>query len=163
MFDSIDESDRKVIKNFLENRKKVLIASQKLKGLRASGKSAAGLRVDIESDSLGFLIDGTGTFYYQEYGRASGKPPPFIMIYDWLKFKKYGFDYANNKERIKLAWKIINSIRKKGTYTHRTRPTNVVADVVDKDVINDLLERFKKKYSLSVRTEIISQLIKLKE
>lgn len=154
MSDLTDEN-RIAIENFLKRIREEVIRSQESKGIRASGRSAGLLRV--ESNQLGGrLIDGSGTFYFQEYGRKAGKAPPLSAIYAWLEFKKYGLDYQNFKERMSLAYRIRSKIAKYGTEPARKgKPTRVLTDVIRKDEIDKFVNSLQSNYKRSVTSQII--------
>lgn len=152
---TLTENNRKAIEQFLEKLRLEVIRSQESKGIKASGRSAGLLRV--ESNQLGgMLIDGAGTFYYQEYGRRAGKAPPLSAIYAWLEYKKYGLDYANFKERMSLAYRIRNKIARVGTEPARKgKPTKVLTDVIVKEQVDSFVNTLQGNYMRSVTTKII--------
>ena len=154
--------DLDLIKEFIGKVKYDLIRSQKEKGIVASGKSAKLLRAEFPDENTGLLIDGSGSFYYQEFGRAKGKMPPYQAIYDWLEYKKYGFTYKDDKERKSLTWMIMSSIRKKGTYAHyKHKPTNVVRDALSSERIQELKKKIAARFLSEVRSDIITDFNKL--
>lgn len=154
MLGPFDQIGYDLISQFVNESRVLLIDSQRSKGLLASGKSAAALQVTIRQD-FGQLIDSAGYFYFQEFGRKPGKMPPFKAIYDWLEFNKYGFTYSSEKDRIRKTFAIMNSIRKKGTYTHQNGQTNVVSDVVNQNRINSLLQSMAAKYKATAKSDIV--------
>ena len=152
---NVTEENRKAIENFLKRIREEVIRSQESKGIKASGRSAGLLRV--ESNQLGGqLIDGSGTFYFQEYGRKAGKAPPLSAIYAWLEYKKYGLTYSNFRERMSLAYRIRRKIAMVGTEPARTKtPTKVLTDVIKKEEIEKFLSTLQANYKRSVTTQII--------
>lgn len=153
--------DKEIIDQWFEETMKGVIESQTEKGLRASGESAKKLRVGFEEVgefiARGQLIDGSGSFGVQEYGRKGGKVPKRFahIIYDWLAYKKYGITYKNTRERRAIAYQIAKKIALKGTYTHiNNQQTNVLYDNINQTRVNSISETFAKKYSSDLLTDI---------
>lgn len=151
-------SDEQLIREFLETLKKEIVDAQSSKGLKASGKSAELLAVEA-SGNKGELIDGSGSFYFQEYGRASGKQPPFVpvgVIYEWLQYKKYGLNYANDKERKSLAFAISRKIGQQGTLTKReNRQTGVLTDILTNKRVDSFVKVLSEKYLSKVFSDVL--------
>ena len=158
---SIAPEDLDLIKTFLEEEKQAVIDSQILRGIRATGESASMLRTG-EIANGGQLIDGKGTFQYQESGRGPSKGESASglslkdQIYSWLELKKYGLNWSNDEQRNQMAWAIANKIHRKGTYTFiKGKPTGVLSDNINDRRIGDLMEKFSKRYSDKITSDII--------
>ena len=157
-------TDQEIIQGFLETLRLKIIESQARKGIKASGKSADALRVEVDKTGTnGKIIDGSGTFYYQEYGRGPYKGGErgglWQKIYDWLEYKKYGFNWANNKEREGMAFALTKKIQEYGTYTHfEGEPTGVLSEVITSEAIAPLVEQLKGKYLAKATSEVIKEL-----
>lgn len=129
-----------------------IVLLQDKKGIKASGKSAGLLRkrssILAGGELLrGEVIDGSGTFEFQERGRGPYNNGPAIRggvwgkIYTWLRYRKYGFNWSTKKERIAMAWALTKKIQAKGTYTHIiARPTGVLSDSLRPEFIQSLKE-----------------------
>jgi len=157
-----DAIDLKLIENFLEQERLAIIASQQTKGLKAHGSSAAALRTEQTSEG-GQLIDGTGTFEFQEFGRNPGRMPPWNAIYQWLELKKYGLVWDNDTQRRALAWRIAMKIKRKGSYTHiRKKPTGVLTDTLSQENLDPLLEALAEKYQTQVLSDVQRAITKIK-
>lgn len=154
----VNATDAQLIREFLDTLRKEIIAAQKNKGLTASGKSAELLAVEA-TDGYGELIDGSGSFVYQEYGRGAGKQPPFLpvgVIYEWLKYSKYGLTYQDDKERKSLAFAISRKIAKQGTFTHRQKKqTGVLTDILTKERIDSFAKVFGDKYTTKALSDVL--------
>lgn len=150
------KTDAQIIAEFLEAIREDVIKAQADKGLLASGKSAESLRVE-SGTGRGWLIDGSGSFEYQERGRGAGKQPPIARIYEWLEFKKYGLAWATEAERKSLAFRIAKKIAARGTLTHiRKQPTGVLTDVITRAKIDALKKTLGEKYAPIVTSDIIN-------
>lgn len=148
--------DYQLIAQFINESRLSLVESQSSKGLRASGKSANSLQVTI-GENFGQLIDTTGSFYYQEFGRKAGKYPPFKVIYDWVALKKYGIQYNTEKKHLSITYAIMHNMKLKGTYTAQHGQTNVLTDVINRERINALKGAFAKKYSSQIKSDVIKE------
>lgn len=158
---AIAKEDLDLIKTFLEEEKQAVIDAQILRGIRATGESAGMLRTG-EIANGGQLIDGSGRMIFQEIGRgpskgdSSGSGSLKDQIYIWLELKKYGLNWSNDKQRDQLAWSIANKIHRRGTYTFiKGKPTGVLSDSINERRIELLMEKFTKKYSDKVTSDII--------
>lgn len=149
---SLDLEEKLVREFFLSKRNRILDAQVSL-GLKASGLSAR-LLTTRESGNVFQLVDEAGYFEQQEFGLAPGNAPSVQAIYDWLAFKKYGFDWKDDEERISMAFAIQESIEKRGTYTYRTKPTRVLQDTLNEDDINDLTARLSNERVNQILTDV---------
>lgn len=157
----MEEQTNSILQDYLDQMKQDIIALQSSLGLKASGKSANSLEVNV-SEKRGQLIDKSGSFEFQEYGRGltksttSGTPTLREEIYDWLQYKKYGISYANDEERVSLSYAISKSIHSKGTYTFRmNKQTGVLSKVITEQSINSLKQALGEQYKGLVGTDII--------
>lgn len=148
------EQQETILKEFIAERLADIIQTQKSLGLKASGESAASLEVEAKEIVGGEivraeLIDGSGSFYFQEKGRGPYTGGPKIVgglwgrIYTWLRYKKYGLNWTDKKARIALAWAITKKIQKYGTYTHfdSGEPTGVISKPLDEEKMKVLGDR----------------------
>lgn len=161
MPDQSSITDHQIIRQFIGDSRKLLIDSQSSKGLTASGKSAEGIKESYQSET-GQLIDTLGYFYFQEYGREPGKPPPYQKIFDWVGLRKYGITFESLKQQQSIAWAILTKIRREGTYTHTHGQTNVVTDILTPERITALTKTFASKYQADVASDIIKNLKEIK-
>jgi hypothetical protein len=134
---------------------------QVLKDLRASGDSAKALRretLQTDTNLRGQVIDGTGSFEYQERGRGPGSVP-WGKIYTWLRYKKYGLEWADTKARVRLAFQIWNKIKKYGTKTHIQKTvTGVISDPVNNSTLDAFIEQLSLGFTLEASSDIMKGL-----
>lgn len=150
-----EKSDIDIVIEWLQARQGDVIATQSDKGLRASGDSASLLRVGKDGEKIGQLIDGSGSFEFQEYGRRPGKFPPLGAIYQWLAFRKYGLNWKTERDRKSLAFAISKKIAKRGTHTHITgKQTGVVTDNVAPEKIDLLMNLIAESKLTQLQTDI---------
>lgn len=98
------QSVEQVINKFLNDVAKNIIKQQKERKMRASGKSAASLKVVKDKAGKQHLV-GDESFYFQIHGRAPGKMPPIEKMIEYVRVK-----------RLKASpWALAKSIAKKGT------------------------------------------------
>lgn len=122
---------------FLEKAKENIIRIQSAKGLKASGKSADSLQVDV-SGQKGEL-SGDASFFAQESGTKPGIKPDVNDIYDWLQYKKYKLSYKTDKGRWSLARAIVKKQYEQGSYIFRKKlHTGVLSDAVAKEMLEEL-------------------------
>jgi len=144
----------KTIEELLISIEKDLISEQKKRGIFASGKSAKSLRHEIDEKSGS--IYGEGYFYQQENGRSGGKMPPFQSIYDWLQYKKYNFDWQNDRERRSMAFAIMKKIANRGTFVYSNRAKGLpISFIIQKNV-----SIFRKSIMGNIQTTVFEELSK---
>lgn len=152
------EDNVKHLTELFESLKQDLIKGQSDKGLKASGKSASLLNVYVYDTGIkAQLIDESGSFATQETGRKGGKGPKGFsnIIYEWLKYKKYGLNWKTDRERKTLSFLIARKIRLKGTFTHiDNRPTHVLGDILR----SARIDSFAKLMADNVTTKVLSDL-----
>lgn len=155
MSEAISESDAILLANFMAKRKELLMQKQISKGLKTSGKSAELLRTEAEGNTSK-LIDGTGSFEFQEFGRAPGSPPPFQALYDWLEFQKYGIHYENDDQRKGIAYALQKKIAEKGTHTYITgSPTGVLTEALNQEVLDELMVALANKKTKEIKSDVL--------
>jgi len=147
-----------VIENALNKVRIALIEDQQRKGMKASGKSAASLRV-VGNDLIGdkawrFQIDGR---------RPSTKMPPVEEILDWIINRGIQPKPRENKDgtfskvsQESLAWAIATKIRDKGTDIHMGKRPGINIE----DRIEEIMKDFRKDAGKAIRAEIINRLKK---
>lgn len=150
----ITKEEERLLADFMEKRRQAVIAMQKSKRLRASGLSASLLTTERSGDIF-LLVDKSGTFEFQEYGRRPGGYPPFKKIYEWLQYKKYGLSYTNDKQRRSLAWAISKKIQQRGTFTFRRgQNTGVISQPLAEPNLRGLIDDIAKGRTLEILTDI---------
>lgn len=114
-----------------------VIESQRAKGLRASGKSAASIRsnVNVAPTQLVGQLWGSVTFTWQQNGRKpnkSGKPSREMVnqIAEWLQIK--GLDYS--------PWAVATNIAKHGIpVPNQHNPGGVLSDPLNAERVKGIL------------------------
>lgn len=162
----LEAQERAILLNFLAKVREKIIALQKDKGLRASGASAAAMREEVvEENKTGLLLDPLGYMEFEEYGRgptgSGGKGTDLTLqqrIYQWLEFRKYGFNWINEKQRLRFSWAIAMKIHKRGTLTHITgRPTGVLTEAINQDQIEQLGKELGRMYAVEIESDIVKE------
>lgn len=108
-----------VAKNALKNLGQRIISSAQ-STLRRRKNIATGLLINsgaVKEDGPVVIKAGFPTMYayYVEFGRRSGKWPPFRFIYEWVRIRHFTKD---DEEARQIAFFIQRSIGKKGTKPH---------------------------------------------
>lgn len=151
----------KELDSFLLELLQLIKTGQIQKDLYASGDSAKSLRVEVTEGVGGVrgqLIDGSGSFEYQERGRGPGGVN-WSKIYNWLQYKKYGFDWQDEKQRKQMAFAIFNKIKKHGTFTHvQKNPTGVVTEVINMQLLDQFIGLIASRAAASVSSDFVKGL-----
>ena len=141
-----------IFKKLNDNFVHEILNDPDFKKLTASGRSANFLKspesFKIEKNRA--IKFGVSYTFAQDFGIKASVP--VSALYDWLQFKKYGLDYANDAERKAIAWALHFKIKKSGTFKFK-RPTNIYEKAT-----NVALNQFKKDiygYSGSFIREIV--------
>ena len=79
--------NRDLIIQFLETIREQIIRDQAEKGMRATGKSADSLRINMIDDDEGQLL-GSVAIRFQVTGRGPGKFPPRENILEWMRARQ---------------------------------------------------------------------------
>lgn len=152
---------KEIIKQFLDILQKDIIDRHIAIGQIASGETASRLHNEaFEGRGVMFgplyissLVTGRGA----TRGGGSGTETLQQRIYNWLRFKKYGISYQDDKERTSISWAISKVIHKRGTLLHReNRDTRLIRDILTQS----RLQAFAKVFGNLERTSLTSQLVK---
>ena len=136
------------IETLLNGVREAYISDQAAKGIKASGKSAASLRIEV-TENQGTLY-GQSYFYQQKHGRRPGKFPPIDDILDWIREKRITPKDSKTTER-QLAFLFARKIAQRGTDIFEgKRPALEVQEQIKK-----LTEEFIKNFSKDFKAEII--------
>lgn len=108
-----------IAKNALKNLGQRIISSAQ-STLRRRKNIATGLLINsgaVKEVGPAVIKAGFPTMYayYVEFGRRSGKWPPFRFIYEWVRIRHFTKD---DEEARQIAFLIQRSIGKKGTRPH---------------------------------------------
>lgn len=134
-----------------------LIAKYESLGMRASGRWAAGLRVDVQGQGSRFVgkIEGEDYTYYMQHGRASGRMPPVKAIEEWIQAK--GIRPLEKKMRVSsLAYAIAHKIGQEGTRRFKAggKP-EFIDDVITAERIQQIIDRVGEGYAVQFSSDII--------
>ena len=84
-------------------------------------------------------------------------------IYDWLQYKKYDFDYENDKERLGIAIAISTNIAKEGSYKFRNNmQTDVFGQVID-EALPTLYKALEDESRASFTSEVQKEIKRINE
>lgn len=115
-------SDKEALTKFLTAIMVDIKLTQMDKGIIASGRSAASLKV-VVTEGQNFTaagLTGEGYFHFQDQGRKPGALPNVQAIEEWIKVK--GLDLN--------PWAVAKSIAKKGTVIFRDRNKGLQLDKI---------------------------------
>lgn len=130
-----------------------IINTQRDKGLRASGESAASLHVitEVKPDQLVSQLRGSETFIWQQNGRKpnrSGKPSRKMVdeLAVWLKLR--GLDYS--------PWAVATSIAKKGIpVPNPNNPGGVLSEPLNTERVKGILgPRLREAIFKSLKSDL---------
>jgi len=146
------------IETLLNGVREAYISDQAAKGIKASGKSAASLRIEV-TENQGTLY-GSSYFYQQKHGRRPGKFPPIDDILDWIREKRITPKDSKTTERqlaFLFARKIAGespNIKPGGTdiWMGKRPALNV------EEKIKELLKEFAKNIATEFKDKIITTL-----
>lgn len=108
------EDAKKVVSEELESLRQRIIANHLKAGQKASGRTIASLRVDVDED--GGTLYGRKAFGTLETGRRGGKVPKgfYRIIYQWMQDK--GIQVEKPKS---FAYLVARKIAREGTKLYR--------------------------------------------
>lgn len=152
------QEENRLAQEFVDKRRLLILSLYESKGLKASGLSGQLLQSRREDNKFQ-IVDQAGYFEFQEFGRASGKAPPFQSIYQWLAYQKYGLKWKDEAQRKQMAWAIVAKIKRSGTLTYRTKPTGVISESINEQLINEFMEKLGAVRATEIATDI-SRLLK---
>lgn len=141
------------ISKFLETVKTAYITQQVEKDMKASGKSAASLRVLMKGDRLGEL-HGADYFYYQIFGRKSGKMPPLEKIMAWVQVRGMNYNHKIPSGLKSAAYLIARSIALNGTLIFQGKKKGLEVN----EAIDVAAEQLNKDIAADTRAQIINTL-----
>jgi len=144
---------KQILNDELVILKEDIIQRQKDAGEMASGKTAAGYEVSVESATHGWL-GGYSYVGVLEVGRKPGKVPIYFkeIIKRWIVAK--GLQYQGEKELNRMAASIAWIIHKEGTVLHRNGYKIDIFDTPLKNFTNRMSNRLASYYTLEIANEI---------
>jgi hypothetical protein len=128
-------------------------------GVKASGRAGRELNEDIGDKK--YTLSGVGYWGAVDKGRSPNRANSGGLrqsIYDWLQYKKYGFNWRTEQERKSLSFAIAKSIAKKGSFKFRNpdKRTTIILDAIKNSlpILSKLLIE-KETVTFTVETENI--------
>ena len=143
----------KVLSSQFELLKKDLIIAYDAKGMRASGKFADTLEVQVS----GFTARLFGENYSQqlETGRKAGRFPPINAIEQWIKDKGIANRIQGEISISSLAFLIARKIARNGWKREKHGGVELISEVVTDARIQKIIEEVGAEQALIYSTEII--------
>lgn len=104
--------------------------------VNATGRTSQSLEYSATETSM--EIRGDKAFIWVERGRRPGRKPPFSPILEWVEARGIGGDNP-----VATAWRVVNSIGKRGSVTFRGAEfrdiyTKVVTDARVSAILNEV-------------------------
>lgn len=156
------KSNEEIFRDFNEAVNNSILTNPDFIAAEASGATRASLinpsNVTISSTKFVKLVTG----YYEAIDKGRGKNVSnsgglVSAIYEWLQFKKYGFNYSNDKERLGKAIAISRKMAKEGSFKHRN--VSFRTDIFEK-AIRDNLPELLRELAINRVAEIRGQIRK---
>lgn len=143
----------KILSREFENLKKDLIIAYDAKGMRASGKFADTLEVQV----TGLTAKLFGEDYSQqlETGRKAGKFPPINAIEQWIKDKGIANRIQGEISISSLAFLIARKIARNGWKREEHGGVQLISEVVTDQRIQNIIDEVGAEQALIYSTEII--------
>jgi len=143
----------KILSREFENLKKDLIIAYDAKGMRASGKFADTLEVQV----TGLTAKLFGEDYSQqlETGRKAGRFPPINAIEQWIKDKGIANRIQGEISISSLAFLIARKIARNGWKREEHGGVELISEVVTDARIQKIIDEVGAEQALIYSTEII--------
>lgn len=143
----------KILSREFENLKKDLIIAYDAKGMRASGKFADTLEVQV----TGLTAKLFGEDYSQqlETGRKAGRFPPINAIEQWIKDKGIANRIQGEISISSLAFLIARKIARNGWKREEHGGVQLISEVVTDARIQKIIDEVGAEQALIYSTEII--------
>lgn len=146
----------KVLSSEFELLKKDLIAAYDRKGMRASGKFADTLEVEIKGTNA--KLWGENYAQQLETGRKGGKFPPINAIEQWIKDKGIANRIQGEISISSLAFLIARKIHREGWKRKDYGGVELITEVVTDAKMQKIIEQVGAEYALVYTTEIIKMI-----
>lgn len=121
----------------------------KFGAVNASGDLYNSIRYEV--DNKGLRVYALDYIFNVEYGRAPGKFPPREAILKWIDEKNLTFDIPVNS----LAFLIARKIARKGTEAFIQGGTDIVADVITPNLIEEIRQEFAGSLIYSIESDLL--------
>lgn len=126
-------TNKEIFQRFDKRLKEAIRKNYNQSGVKASGQAGRDLFETIGDTK--YILTGVGYWGAIDKGRSPNRSNSGGLrqaIYEWLSFKKYGFNWKSERERTSLSFAISRSIAKKGSYKFRNtgKRTTIIADAI---------------------------------
>lgn len=118
--------------------------------VNASGDLANSVRFEVTD--RGLKVFAEDYIYYLEHGRKPGKFPPLDSIKQWIEEKNLTFDIPIDS----LAFLIGRKIARKGTTAWEQGGTDLVADVLTTELIDQILSSLSDAFVKEITSDILA-------
>ena len=143
----------KILSREFEDLKKDLIIAYDAKGMRASGKFADTLEVQITG--LNAKLFGEDYSQQLETGRKAGRFPPINAIEQWIKDKGIANRIQGEISISSLAFLIARKIARNGWKREEHGGVQLISEVVTDQRIQNIIDEVGAEQALIYSTEII--------
>ncbi len=143
----------KILSREFEDLKKDLIIAYDAKGMRASGKFADTLEVQITG--LNAKLFGEDYSQQLETGRKAGRFPPINAIEQWIKDKGIANRIQGEISISSLAFLIARKIARNGWKREEHGGVELISEVVTDARIQKIIDEVGAEQALIYSTEII--------
>jgi len=137
------------ITNQLELKRAELIARHDELGMRATGKFAESLNVEVKQwgSMINASLTGLSYGFYLSEGRAPGRLPPIKKIEEWIIAKGITGNLQKEISVSSLAFLIARKIAREGTAYFKQGGTDLIRSVITPEWIDQVLSNV---YQLNV-------------
>jgi hypothetical protein len=143
----------KILSREFEDLKKDLIIAYDAKGMRASGKFADTLEVQVTG--LNAKLFGEDYSQQLETGRKAGRFPPINAIEQWIKDKGIANRIQGEISISSLAFLIARKIARNGWKREEHGGVELISEVVTDARIQKIIDEVGAEQALIYSTEII--------
>ena len=138
------KTNKDIFIEFDKRLKAALTENYNNSGVRASGNAINSLAEEVNENT--YILKGAGYWGAIDKGRGPNRTNTGGLrqgIYEWLKYKKYGFNWSTEKQRKSMSFAISKSIAKKGSYKFKKpdKRTKIIIDSIKESlpILNKLI------------------------
>lgn len=143
----------KILSVEFEKLKGDLIDAYNAKGMRASGKFAESLEVQVD----GFNAKLIGEDYSEqlEFGRRAGRFPPITAIEQWIKDKNIAARISGEISISSLAFLIARKIAREGWDRQGFGGVQLISEVITEQRVQKIIDEVGAEQALVFQSDII--------
>lgn len=131
-----------------------LIGAYDAKGMRASGKFADSLEVEV--NGLNAKLMGENYAEQLEFGRKAGKFPPVSIIEQWIKDKGIAARISNEISISSFAFLIARKIAREGWDRAEHGGVQLISEIVTEERMQRIIDEVGAAQALIFKSEIIN-------